>query len=97
MPFYIAAWLQYHAPDKLIWYNLHTNYTDTGATSPKRDWLCWSLKTRQSFWVILCCLPEIEEISEEMKERDRKRKNEEQEWKWRRNKNTSLYPYLLQG
>ena len=69
--FYIAAWLQYHTPDKLICYNHQTNYTDTVATSPKTDWLCWSLKTRQSFWIILCRLPEIEEILEEMKERDR--------------------------
>ena len=40
---------------------------------------------------------EIEEIVEEMKERDREER--EQEWKWRnrRNKNIPLYPYLLQG
>ena len=35
-----------------------------------------SLMTRESLWVILCCLPEkgrkeIEEIVEQMKERDR--------------------------
>ena len=40
------------------------------------DWLCWGLTTRQPLWVILCRLPEkgrkeIEEIVEEMKERDR--------------------------
>ena len=40
------------------------------------DWLSWSLTTRQPLWVILCRLPEkgrkkIEEIVEEMKERDR--------------------------
>ena len=39
-------------------------------------WLCWGLTTRQPLRVILCCLPEkgrkeIEEIVEEMKERDR--------------------------
>ena len=39
-------------------------------------WLCWGLMTCQPLWVILCCLPEkgrkeIEEIVEEMKERDR--------------------------
>ena len=38
--------------------------------------LCWVLTTRQPLWVILCRLPEkgrkeIEEIVEEMKERDR--------------------------
>ena len=43
--------------------------------SPK-DWLCWGLTTRQPLWVILCRLPEkgrrvIEEIVEEMKERNR--------------------------
>ena len=40
-------------------------------------WLCWGLTTRQPLWVILCRLPEkgrkdIEEIVEEMKERNRK-------------------------
>ena len=39
-------------------------------------WLCWGLTTRQPLRVILCRLPEkgrkeIEEIVEEMKERDR--------------------------
>ena len=38
--------------------------------------LCWGLTTCQPLWVILCHLPEkgrkeIEEIVEEMKERDR--------------------------
>ena len=38
--------------------------------------LCWGLTTRQPLWVILCRLPEkgrkeIEEIVEEMKERNR--------------------------
>ena len=41
------------------------------------DWLSWVLTTCQPLWVILCRLPEkgrkeIEEIVEEMKERDRK-------------------------
>ena len=61
-------------------------------------WLCWDLTTCQPFWVILCCLPEkgrkeIEEILEEIKERDRKKA--EQEWKWktnRRNKNILPLP-----
>ena len=39
-------------------------------------WLCWDLTTRQPLWIILCRHPEkgrkeIEEIVEEMKERDR--------------------------
>ena len=43
------------------------------------DCLCWSLTTRQPLWVILCRLPEkgrreIEEIVEEMKERNREKK-----------------------
>ena len=38
--------------------------------------LCWGLTTRQPLWAILCHLPEkgrkeIEEIVEEMKERNR--------------------------
>ena len=41
------------------------------------DVLSWGLMTRQPLWVILCRLPErgrkeIEEIVEEMKEKDRK-------------------------
>ena len=40
------------------------------------DWLSWGLTTHQPLWVILCRLPEkgrkeIEEIAEEMKERNR--------------------------
>ena len=42
--------------------------------------LCWGLTTRQPLWVILCRLPEkgrkeIEEMVEEMKERDREERN----------------------
>ena len=45
-------------------------------TNKKIDLLCWGLMTSQPLWVILCRLPEkerreIEEIVEEMKERDR--------------------------
>ena len=45
-------------------------------TLHKLFWLCWGLTTRQLLWVILCRLPEkgrreIEEIVEEMKEKDR--------------------------
>ena len=44
-------------------------------TSLDFDGLCWGLRTRQPLWVILCRLPErgrkeIEEIVEEMKEKD---------------------------
>ena len=40
------------------------------------NWLCWGLTTHQPLWVILCRLPEkgrrvIEEIVEEMKERNK--------------------------
>ena len=40
------------------------------------DWLSWGLTTCQPLWVILCRLPEkgrkeIEEIVEEVKERDK--------------------------
>ena len=40
------------------------------------NWLCWGLTTHQPLWIILCPLPEkgrkeMEEIVEEMKERDR--------------------------
>ena len=59
--------------------------------------------TRQPLWVILFCLPEkgrkkIEEIVEEMKERNReereKQGRKELEWKWRnrRNKNIPSLP-----
>ena len=45
-------------------------------SSPRFDWLCWGLTTRQPLRVILCRLPEkgrkeIEERVDEMKERDR--------------------------
>ena len=65
------------------------------------DWLSWGLTTRQPLWVILCRLPEkgrkkIEEIVQEMKERDREERgtgmSEETE-----EKKHPLYPYLLQG
>ena len=65
-------------------------------------WLCWDLTTRQPLRVILCRLPEkerreIEEIVEEMKERNRgeSKMNEKEE--------TEdiiafpFYPYMLQG
>ena len=40
------------------------------------NWLCWDLTTCQPLWVILCRFPEkgrkeIEEIVEEMKEKNR--------------------------
>ena len=49
--------------------NIHVKY-----------WLCWGLTTSQPLWVILCRLPEkgrkvIEEIVEEIKERDREERN----------------------
>ena len=60
--------------------------------------LCLGKTTRQPLWVILCRLlekgrNEIEEIVEEMKERDR----EERGMKGKKqNENIPLYLYLLQ-
>ena len=50
------------------------------------NWLSWGLTTRQPLWVILCRLPEkgrkkIEEIVEEMKERNRNESEETEEIK----------------
>ena len=44
------------------------------------DWFCWGLTAGQLLWVILCRLPEkgrkeVEEIVEEMKERDGRKRN----------------------
>ena len=63
---FIALWIYSRGRDKL-----------SGCVTPLLiDWLCWGLTTHQPLWVILCRLPEkgrkeIEEIVEEMKERDR--------------------------
>ena len=71
---------------------------------PDQTALHWGLMTRQSLWVILCRLPEkgrrkIEEIAEEMKERDTgeiaRKMNESEETE--EIKTFPLYPYLLQG
>ena len=61
--------------------------------------------TRQLLWVILCRLPEkgrkeIEEIVEEIKERDREERLSGMKAKKTTTKNIKtfpLYPYLLQG
>ena len=68
-------------------------------------WLC--LTTRQPSWVILCHLPEkgrkekgrkeIEEIVEEMKERDREERKMNDSEETKEIKTFLLYPYLLQG
>ena len=67
----------------------------------------WGLTTRQPLWVILWHLPEkgrkeIEEIVEEMKERNReesrtgmKGKKAEQEWKGRNRRNKNILPLPL--
>ena len=57
--------------------------------------------THQPLWVILCCLPEkerreIEEIVEEMKERDRGERKMNESEGTEEIKTFSLYPYLLQ-
>ena len=69
---------------------------------PDQDWLCWGLTTRQPLWVILCRLPEkgrkvIEEIVEEMKERDREERNRNESEETEEIKIFPIYPYLLQG
>ena len=66
------------------------------------DWLCWGLTTRQPLWVILCRLPEkgrkvIEEIVEEIKERDREERNRNESEETEEIKTSPPYPYLLQG
>ena len=59
---------------------LHAGIPDIGQQREHEGkhthWLCWGLTTHQPLWVILCHLPEkgrkeIEEIVEEVKERDR--------------------------
>ena len=61
------------------------------------DLLCWGVTTRQPLWVILCRLPEkgrrqIEEIVEEMKERDREERETGTKWRNRRNDNIPPLP-----
>ena len=58
--------------------------------------LCWGLTTRQPLWVILCRLPEkgrkeIEEIVEEMKERNREERGTGMKGK-KQNKNIPPLP-----
>ena len=65
------------------------------------DWLL-GLMTHQPLCVILCSLPEkgrkeIEEIVEEMKERDREERGTGMKRKKQKSSNIPLYPYLLQG
>ena len=62
--------------------------------------MSWGLTTCQPLWVTLCHLQEkgrgkIEEIVEEMKERDRGERNESEETD--EIKTFPLYPYQLQG
>ena len=64
--------------------------------------LSWDLTTCQPLWVILCHLPEkgrgkIEEIVEEIKERDRGERKMNESDETEEIKTFSLYPYLLQG
>ena len=63
--------------------------------------LCWGLTTHQPLWVISCRLPEkgrkeIEEIGEEIKERDREERGTGMKVETEE-KTLPLYPYLLQG
>ena len=64
--------------------------------------LCWGLTTRQPLWVILYRLPEkgrreIEELVQEMKERDRGERKMNDGEETEEIKTFPLYPYLLQG
>ena len=66
------------------------------------DWLSWGLTTRQPLRVSLCRLPqkgrrEIEEIVEEMKERDRGERKMNENEETEDIKTLFLFPYLLQG
>ena len=59
------------------------------------DLIVLGLTTGQSLWVILCRLPErgseeIEEILEEMKQKEGKK-----EWKWRNRRNKNIPPIPL--
>ena len=65
-------------------------------------WFCWGLTTRQPLWVILCHLQEkgrreIEEIVEEMKERDRGERKMDEREETEEIISFPLYPNLLQG
>ena len=64
--------------------------------------MSWGLTSRQHLSVILCCLPEkgrreIEEIVEEMKERDRAERKMNESKETEEIKTSPLYIYLLQG
>ena len=66
------------------------------------NWLSLGLTTCQPLWVILCCLREkgrreIEEIVEEMKERDRGKRIMNDSEETEEIKTFPLYPYLQQG
>ena len=66
------------------------------------DWLSWGLTTRQPLWVILCHLPEkgrreIEQIAQEMKERDRGDKKMNESEGTEKIKTFPIYFHLLQG
>ena len=64
--------------------------------------MSWGLTTRQPLWVILCRLlekgrKEIEEVVEEMKERDKEERNRNESEETEEIKTSPLYPYQLQG
>ena len=64
--------------------------------------MCLGLSKRQFLWVILCRLPEkgrreIEEIVEEMKERDRGERSMNDSEETEEIKTFPLYSYLLHG
>ena len=64
--------------------------------------MCWDLTTRQSLWVILCRLPEkgrreIEEIAEDMEERDRGERKMNDSEGTEEIKTFPLYAFMVQG
>ena len=87
-------------PDQLA--SSETNWSGSTLFEKAGYWLCWGLTTRQPLWVILCHLPEkgrkvIEEIVEEIKERDREERNRNESEETKEIKIFPIYPYLLQG
>ena len=64
--------------------------------------MSWDLTTRQSLWVILCRLPEkgrreIEEIAEDMEERDRGERKMNDSEGTEEIKTFPLYAFMVQG
>ena len=92
-------WLDFGDLDPIFKVTLGLRLLDNGLTALYllKNWLCWGLTTRQPLWVILCRLPEkgrkvIEEIVEEIKERDREERNRNESGETEENKNIPHLP-----